>query len=186
MRLVTQNGQILNHAQKTLIYHRRVCMAVRGVVSVFEPVDLRPLLGHAAAAAMLLLARGQLNRAFRRHGLLPPDPLPAGNSSRVDLAELDDPAAVGIEQARARHGAAFVIWTERMPLELAHPVLDILRQTHQALEQQRHNGGAASAAVLKAHEFLSGCLPPDEGGRMAPGRRWPPAGGAEPAAIMSA
>lgn len=127
-----------------------------------DPVDLRPLLAHSDAAEMLLLARGQLNRAFRTHGLISPDPLPARDPSRVDPAELDDPAARGIEHAKARHGEAFTAWTERMPRKLAHPVLGILRQTHQALGRRQDDRSRASAAVLKAHEFLLGCSQPGQ------------------------
>ena len=35
-------------------------------------IDLRPILVNPAAAEILFLARGQLNRAFRSHGLVPP------------------------------------------------------------------------------------------------------------------
>ena len=107
---------------------------------------------------MLLLARGQLNQAFRTHGLMSPDPLCTGDPSHTDIAELDAPATRGIDYARARFGEAFDIWAEEMPVRLAPPVLDILRHTLQALKQQ--NGASeASAAVLKAHEFLLSRLP---------------------------
>ena len=155
-------------------------MAVRRSISVLEPIDLRPLLVHADAAAMLLLARGQLNRAFRTHGLVWPDPLPGGDASCIDSTEREDPAARGIEHARARHGEAFVTWAEAMPRKLARPVLDILRQTHQALDQQRDDRSAARAAVLKAYEFLLSCLQLKTG-RMVPERRWAPAGDGRPA-----
>ncbi len=127
-----------------------------------DRIDLRPLLAHRAATEMLLLARGQLNQAFRTHGLMPPDPLRAQDLpctlSCMDAAELDAPAARGIEHARARFGEAFDIWAEEMPLRLAHPVLDILRHALQALRQQ--NGASeAAAAVLEAHEFLLSHLP---------------------------
>lgn len=128
-----------------------------------DRIDLRPLLAHRAATEMLLLARGQLNQAFRTHGLLPPDPLRARNLSyalsRADAAELDAPADCGIEHARARFGEAFDIWAEEMPLKLAHPVLDILWQTLQALRQQGNVPSETSAAVLEAHEFLLSRLP---------------------------
>ena len=123
-----------------------------------DRIDLRPLLAHRAAAEMLLLARGQLNQAFRTHGLMSPDPLCAQDPFHTDAAELDAPATSGIEHARARFGEAFDIWAEEMPLKLARPVLDILRQALQALKQQ--NGASeASTAVLKAHEFLLSQLP---------------------------
>ena len=122
---------------------------------------------------MLLLARGQLNQAFRKHGLMSPDPLHARNLSCTDVAELDAPAARGIEHARAQFGEAFDIWAEEMPRQFAHPVLDILWQTFQALEQQ--NGASeASAAVLKAYEFLLSQVA--ETGWVIPGRRTEPAG----------
>ena len=125
-----------------------------------DRIDLRPLLAHRAAAEMLLLARGQLNRAFRTHGLMSPDPLRTCDPSHTDVAELDAPAAQGIEHARARFGEVFDIWAEEMPLQLAHPVLDILWRTLQALKQQKENEASeAGAAVLKAHEFLLGRLP---------------------------
>ena len=123
-----------------------------------DRIDLRPLLAHRAAAEMLLLARGQLNQAFRTHGLMSPDPLRTRNLSCINEAELDAPAARGIEHARARFGEAFDIWAGEMPLKLARPVLDILRRTLQVLKQQ--NGASeASAAVLKAYEFLLSQLP---------------------------
>ena len=118
-----------------------------------DRIDLRPLLARRAAAEMLLLARGQLNQAFRTHGLMPPDPMRARDPFRINVAELDAPAAHGIEHARARFGEAFDIWAGEMPLKLAHPVLDILRHTLQALKQQ-NSASKAGAAVLEAHEFL--------------------------------
>ena len=127
-----------------------------------DRIDLRPLLAHRAAAEMLLLARGQLNQAFRTHGLISPDPLPAHDPSRIQPAELDDPAARGIEHAKARYGSAFITWTERMPRKLAHPVLGILRQTHQALSQRQDDRSRAGDAVLKAHEFLLACSQPGQ------------------------
>ena len=123
-----------------------------------DRLDLRPLLAHRAAAEMLLLARGQLNRAFRTHSLMSPDPLRAQDPSHTDVAELDAPATHGIEHARARFGEAFDVWAEEMPLQLARPVLDILWQALQALKQQS-GASEAGAAVLKAHEFLLGQLP---------------------------
>ena len=118
-------------------------------------IDLRPLLSHHAAAEMLMLARGQLNRAFRVHSLTTPDPMLVEGSSRFDPAELDDPAANGFSHARARHGDAFVAWTEEMPASLARPVLQVLRQT---LNHLPDANGVASAAVTMAHEFLLGRL----------------------------
>lgn len=136
-------------------------------------IDLCPLLAHRAATEMLLLARGQLNQAFRTHGLMSPDPLRVRNLSCTDAAELDAPAARGIEHARARFGEAFDIWAEEMPRQLAHPVLDILWQALQALKQQ--NGASeAGAAVLKAHEFLLSQVA--ETGWAMPGRRTKRAG----------
>lgn len=124
-----------------------------------DSIDLYPLLAHRAAAEMLLLARGQLNRAFRTHGLTSPDPLRAQGPSHTDAAELDAPAAHGIEHARARFGEAFDVWAEEMPLQVARPVLDILRQALQALKQQHGGASEAGAAVLKAYEFLLSRLP---------------------------
>ncbi len=106
---------------------------------------------------MLLLARGQLNRAFRAHGLVPPDPLPVSALCRSDPVEVDDPAAKGLEYARARHGEAFTEWTKTMPMRLVPPVLDILRQTGAALGRQQHGSREAVAAVSKAYELLLDC-----------------------------
>ena len=124
-----------------------------------DRIDLRPLLAYRAATEMLLLARGQLNRAFRTHGLMSPDPLRAQDPSHTDVADLDAPAARGIEHARARFGEAFDVWAEEMPLQVARPVLDILRQALQALKQRHGGASEADAAVLKAYEFLSSRLP---------------------------
>ena len=109
---------------------------------------------------MLLLARGQLNQAFRTHGLMSPDPLCTGDPSRTDIAELDAPAARGIEHARAQFGEAFDNWAAEMPLQLARPVLQILQKTLQALKQQHGGASEAGVAALKACEFLSSRLPP--------------------------
>jgi hypothetical protein len=118
-------------------------------------VDLRPLLTDPAAAETLLLARGQLNRAYRMHGLAPPDPLPLGDPG-FDPMELDDPAALGLERAMERFRDTFIIWAGGMPLTLVGPVMDILRLTHQALGQQNDTNCAGIIAVLKAYEFLLG------------------------------
>ena len=126
-----------------------------------DRINLRPLLSHQAAAEMLMLARGKLNRAFRAHGLTTPDPMLVAASTHFDLAELDDPAANGFSHARARHGGAFVAWTEEMPASLARPVVQVLQQ---ALSQLPDGSGAAVAAVTKAYGFLLGQLR-DEGDR---------------------
>lgn len=117
-------------------------------------IDLSLLLTNPAAAEILLLARGQLNRAFRARGLVPPDPLPLRNPSAVDPTVLDDPAALGIEQALAQFQEAFLTWTGRMPLLLAGPVLDILRQAHEAFAHENDDPDSAGTALLKAYEFL--------------------------------
>jgi hypothetical protein len=127
-----------------------------------DQIDLRPLIADPAATEMLLLARGQLNRAFRTHGLTAPDPVAAASSLEYDPGELDDPAAMGIEHARDRFGEAFVRWADAMPRKLARPVLDILHQTYQALDQQRDHSSGASRAVLKAYEFLLACSEPHQ------------------------
>src|ERR1700733_1289602 len=100
-------------------------------------IDLRPILINPAAAEILFLARGQLNRAFRRHGLVPPDPLTLSFSASVDPMELDDPAAQGIDHAMAKFHEDFIAWAGAMPVKLGPPVLDILRQAHQALSQSQ-------------------------------------------------
>jgi hypothetical protein len=129
-------------------------------VGVPEHIDLRPLLAHPDAAEMLMLARGQLNRAFRTHGLLPPDSLFSSESvapaqlSTGDLAELDDPVASGVAHATARFGELFASWAAEMPRELVQPVLQILVQTYATLNVQPEHNAAARAAVLQACEFL--------------------------------
>jgi hypothetical protein len=118
-------------------------------------VDLRPLLAHPDAAEMLMLARGQLNRAFRRHGLLPPDIMAAGAAAAVDL---DDPAANGSVRAEARFGTAFTAWAVAMAPELVAPVLAILTQTAAALGPQPEHE-AARTAVSQARRFLKNANP---------------------------
>jgi hypothetical protein len=144
IHLICQEGQILHRVPPDLI-------------------DLSPLMIDPAAAEILMLARGQLNRAFRTHGLTPPDPLPLGDSSDIDPKELDDPAALGIDNAMARFEESFLTWSSRMPLALARPVLNILRQTCQALGHQRDDTEGPGVAALKAHDFLLGRQEWDEG-----------------------
>ena len=128
-----------------------------------DHVNLSACLTHPAAAEMLLLARGQLNRAFRANGLFPPDPLLAVGLSCIDSGELDDPAAAGVERARARYGEAFTSWTEEMPLKLVSPVLDILWRTRQALDRRPGSSKEAAVAVSKAYELLLDCSGHDPG-----------------------
>lgn len=143
----------------TTLSNRRVGQLLRRVdkeaVAMSRHIDLCPLLARPAAARVLLSARGQLNRAFHKHGLVPPDPMPGGDPSWIDPTQLEDLAARGIDYARQQHGEAFVTWIQAMPLQLAGPVLDILRQTHRVLNQQ-DNASGANAAVLEAYEFLLG------------------------------
>ncbi len=125
-----------------------------------DRIDLRPLFNRPVAATMLLLARGQLNRAFRSHGLTPPDPLPIASLSKSRLSgmtptDLDDPAARGIDKATAWFGQAFVTWSATMPATLASPVLKVLHQTHDSLTKQHGRAHETSSAVLEACEFLS-------------------------------
>ena len=142
----------------------------KSILHTPDYIDLRPLLASPAAAEMLLLARGQLNRAFRKHGLAAPDPLLAAELAAFEPAELDDPAAGGLEHATGRFREAFVAWATRMPAKLARPILDILRQTHEGLSRRPD----ASAAVLEAYAFLLEHSQPDQGepsateGRLAP------------------
>jgi hypothetical protein len=136
-------------------------------------IDLRPILANPAAAEILLLARGQLNRAFRSHGLVPPDPLAPSDAEGIEPMELDDPAAQGIDHAMAKFRENFIAWAGAMPAKLVPPVLDILRQAHEALAHEalahealdgpQDAANAAAVAVQAAHDFLSGCLHPDLG-----------------------
>jgi hypothetical protein len=128
-----------------------------------DRIDLRPLFAHPGAAEILLLARGQLNRAFRAHGLIPPGPLPLRHPFGINPTELDDPAAMGIENARLRFREAFAAWADEMPTRLVRPVLDILWQAHKALAQQRGDSNGIDAATLKAYEFLQARYQPGQG-----------------------
>lgn len=125
---------------------------------MINQIDLRPILVDPAAAEILLLARGQLNRAFRRHGLVPPDPLVLSGFASGDPMELDDPAAQGIEHAMARFQEDFTTWATAMPVKLVPPVMDILRNAHQTLIDQQNDSSPAGVALEKACAFLSGCL----------------------------
>lgn len=120
-----------------------------------DVIDLSPLLCEPDAAEMLLRARGQLNVAFRKHGLFCPDPLPLSDLFHVEPAESDDPAASGMVKARARYKAAFDTWATAMPVRLAQPVLELLRQTHEALAAQCDASETARTAVMRAHAFLA-------------------------------
>jgi hypothetical protein len=143
---------------------RLICQEERILLRMpFDHIDLSPLMMDPAAAEILLLARGQLNRAFRTHGLVPPDPLPLGDATDVDPNELDDPAAMGIEEAMVRFEESFPVWSSRMPVTLAPPVLEILRQTFQVLGHQRNNIQGPGAAAMKAYDFLRGRRNWDEG-----------------------
>ena len=128
----------------------------QGDVAVPEHIDLRPLLGRPAAAGILLSARGQLNLAFRQHGLLGRDRLPEGpaGGGAGFQPPYPGPGWNAASDARQRHGEAFVAWAEAMPSQLAAPVLDILRRTHLALSQHPGDAGGADAAVLEAYDFL--------------------------------
>lgn len=128
---------------------------------MLDHIDLRPILAHPAAAEILFLARGQLNRAFRSHSLIPPDPLALSNAENIDPMELDDPAAQGIDHAMAKFQGDFMTWASAMPAKLVPPVLDILRQAHEALEGPQDGANAAAVAVRAACDFLSGCFHPD-------------------------
>jgi hypothetical protein len=124
-------------------------------------IDLRPILVHPQAAEILLLARGQLNRAFRSHGLIPPDPMVPSYAGSIDPTELDDPAAHGIDHAMAKFQNDFVAWAGAMPVKLAPPVLDILRKAQEALDESQDAANVAAIALRRAFDFLSGCLPSD-------------------------
>jgi hypothetical protein len=126
-------------------------------------IDLRPILVNPAAAEILFLARGQLNRAFRSHGLVPPDPLARSDGESVDPMELDDPAAQGIDHAMAKFQEDFIAWAGAMPAKLVPPVLDILRHAQEALDGPQDASNAAAVAVRAAYDFLSRCLQPHLG-----------------------
>ena len=125
-------------------------------------IDLRPILVNPKAAEILFLARGQLNRAFRSHGLIPPDPMALSDAENIDPMELDDPAAQGIDHAMAKFQGDFVAWAEcdarqAGPAGAGYP----LRQAHEALEGPQDGANPAAVAVRAACDFLSGCFHPD-------------------------
>lgn len=117
-------------------------------------IDLTPLFGEPEAIIILMLTRGQLNRSFRASGLFPPDPIVVEDDSDVDPAHLDDPAALGVDEAMARFDDAFLDWSRRLPRALVRPVLEILGQTIDALERQGSGSGTAAATVLRVYEYL--------------------------------
>ncbi len=129
-----------------------------------DKVDLRPLFQQGTPAEILLLARGQLNRAFREHGLQPPDRLVPLDLDGLTDQELDDPAAAGIEAATARFGSAFREWADFLPLILVRPILDILVQTWRMTEAGDGPGGSAGPPIRAAYEYLLGRL--ENPGRM--------------------
>jgi hypothetical protein len=128
-------------------------------------IDLRKILADPAATEILLLARGQLNRAFRQRGLVPPDSLIVSNSTSADTMELDDPAALGIEEALAKFQEDFLAWAGAMPAELGPPVLNILQQALEALSLSPENPDGPRAALTAAYEFLSEFSAPDRNSR---------------------
>ncbi len=127
-----------------------------------DRIDLRPLHRKMEAAEIMLLARGQLNRAFRRHGLPPPDRLVPGERGTIATEDdLDDPARLGIEQAAARFGAAFWDWAYDLPIAVARPILAILEQTWRRETAAPESGGPAGPAIQAAYEFLRARLGDD-------------------------
>lgn len=120
---------------------------------VSEKIDLRPLSAHPAANEMLMLARGQLNRAFRSNGVPAPDPMRPAQSSWCGPLDYDDPAAHGVAHATSHGQDAFVTWSTEMPKSLAGPVLSILRQTHDVLAEQQETEVPRNA-ILTAYEYL--------------------------------
>lgn len=120
-------------------------------------VDLHVFTDHPAAAAMLHLARGQLNLAYRNRGMQPPNPLSNWRPAAVDTADLDDPVARGLEYARARYDDAFATWEATMPADFVAPILAILQRAHIALSRQP-GPNRAGAATRDAVTLLQGIL----------------------------
>jgi hypothetical protein len=108
-----------------------------------------------AAASVLMLARGQLNKAARAHGLSAPHPMLTDGLCPIDPAESDDPAGLGIAQALARFENAFLLWSATMPQALAEPVMAILWQTRQAAGTLRPDATGLDA-ITAAYNFLAG------------------------------
>jgi len=122
-------------------------------------VDLSALRGNPAALQVILLARGQLNLAFRSRGAFPPDPLPVTRMSGLSTDQVDDPAALGPVVASLRHRHAFERWSARMPAELVSPVLAILARTLGALKALPEGEAAARRPVEEACDYLLAQLP---------------------------
>jgi hypothetical protein len=120
-------------------------------------IDLRPLCRCPDAMEMVLLARGQLNQAFRKHGLLPPDSLKAESPTPFTDTALDNPVASGMDNAIAQFGEVFTDWANTLPTTILRPVLAILLQTWKA--QGGHDrDGPAGTALLAAYRYLQGQL----------------------------
>lgn len=103
---------------------------------------------YPAAALMLHLARGQLNRAYRLHGLRSPDSL--RRRSGVNHAHPHGTLAGGVGQARGNFDDALATWEAEMPADLVSPILDILQRTYVALSCQPGSTDAQSAALEAA------------------------------------
>lgn len=79
--------------------------------------------------------------------------------------ELDDPAALGIEEALAKFQEDFLAWAGAMPVEQAPLVLKILQQALQALSLSSENSESPRTALTAAYEFLSERLHSDRNSR---------------------
>jgi hypothetical protein len=122
-------------------------------------IDLRALSDNRPATEMILLARGQLNRAFRSKGLLPPDPLPVEQIAEVDLVDLDDPAGRGIGRALETYPEAFNDWSARLPRNLVSPVLVMLGGTMERLKGGSSKDRAKLQFLEQACDYLLLQLP---------------------------
>ena len=116
-------------------------------------VNLRPLSGNSEALTMILLARGQLNRACRLRVLDPPDALPVPNPGNLDVVDLDDPAGRGLRRAELMFAQAFAQWSAEFSEQLASPVLAMLRQTLETLRKSQTDR-AAIEAVEQGIDYL--------------------------------
>lgn len=116
-------------------------------------INLIPLLEDPAAGQALMLARGQLNLAFRSRGLESPDAVQVADPDAFDPDALENPASLGIEEALHRFEDDFLAWSSRMPRALVPLVLTILQRAYLA---QGDDSSESASAVRRAFAYLSG------------------------------
>ena len=117
-------------------------------------INLRALSSNRPATEMILLARGQLNCAFRSKGLFPPDPLSAEMIADVGLIDLDDPAGRGIGHALEIYPDAFKNWSAGLSRDLVSPALAILSETMSRIKGNFSEGRTKRQPLEQACDYL--------------------------------